>query len=177
MAVPWTGVPMSRLVTLAQPKAEAKYIRLETFFDPSVAVGQRQSWYPWPYVEGMTIDEAMNEMAFIGTGLYGRAMEKQNGAPLRIVLPWKYGFKSIKSIVKMTFTDQRPVSFWEKLAANEYGFWANVNPDVDHPRWSQATERMLGTGKRVATQLYNGYGEYVAYLYEDMKGEGDRLFR
>ena len=177
MAVPWTGVPMSRLVTLAQPKAEAKYIRLETFFDPSVAIGQRQSWYPWPYVEGMTIDEAMNEMAFIGTGLYGRAMEKQNGTPLRIVLPWKYGFKSIKSIVKMTFTDQRPVSFWEKLASNEYGFWANVNPDVDHPRWSQATERMLGTGKRVATQLYNGYGEQVAYLYKDMKGEGDRLFR
>ena len=177
MAVPWTGVPMSRLVKLVQPKAEAKYLRLETFFDPSVAIGQRQSWYPWPYVEGMTIDEAMNEMAFIGTGLYGRAMEKQNGAPLRIVLPWKYGFKSIKSIVKMTFTDQRPVSFWEKLAANEYGFWANVNPDVDHPRWSQATERMLGTGKRVATQLYNGYGEQVAYLYKDMKGEGDRLFR
>ncbi len=177
MAVPWTGVPMSRLVKLVQPKAEAKYVRLETFFDPSVAIGQRQSWYPWPYVEGMTIDEAMNEMAFIGTGLYGRAMENQNGAPLRIVLPWKYGFKSIKSIVKMTFTDQRPVSFWEKLAANEYGFWANVNPDVDHPRWSQATERMLGTGKRVATQLYNGYGEQVAYLYKDMKGEGDRLFR
>ena len=177
MAVPWTGVPMSRLVKLVQPKVEAKYIRLETFFDPSVAIGQRQSWYPWPYVEGMTIDEAMNEMAFIGTGLYGRAMEKQNGAPLRIVLPWKYGFKSIKSIVKMTFTDQRPVSFWEKLAANEYGFWANVNPDVAHPRWSQATERMLGTGKRVATQLYNGYGEQVAYLYKDLKGEGDRLFR
>ena len=177
MAVPWTGVPMSRLVKLVQPKAEAKYVRLETFFDPSVAIGQRQSWYPWPYVEGMTIDEAMNEMAFIGTGLYGRAMEKQNGAPLRIVLPWKYGFKSIKSIVKMTFTDQRPVSFWEKLAPNEYGFWANVNPDVDHPRWSQANERMLGTGKSVATQLYNGYGEQVAYLYKDMKGEGDRLFR
>ena len=177
MAVPWTGVRMSRLVTLAQPKAEAKYIRLETFLDPSVASGQRQSWYPWPYVEGVTIDEAMNEMAFIGTGLYGRALENQNGAPLRLVLPWKYGFKSIKSIVKMTFTDQRPVSFWENLAAHEYGFWANVNPDVDHPRWSQATERMLGTGNRVATQLYNGYGEQVAYLYKDMKGQGDRLFR
>ena len=177
MAVPWTGVPMSRLVMLAEPKAEAKYIRLETFLDPSVASGQRQSWYPWPYVEGVTIDEAMNEMAFIGTGLYGRALENQNGAPLRVVLPWKYGFKSIKSIVKLTFTDQRPVSFWENLAAHEYGFWANVNPDVDHPRWSQATERMLGTGNRVATQLYNGYGEQVAYLYKDMKGEGDRLFR
>ncbi len=177
MAVPWTGVPMSRLVTLAQPKAEAKYIQLETFLDPSVASGQRQSWYPWPYVEGVTIDEAMNEIAFIGTGLYGRAMEKQNGAPLRIVLPWKYGFKSIKSIVKLTFTEQRPVSFWEALAAKEYGFWANVNPDVDHPRWSQATERMLGTGNRVPTQLYNGYGEHVAYLYNNMKEEGDRLFR
>ena len=177
MAVPWTGVPMSRLVSLAQPKAEAKYIRLETFFDPSIASGQRQSWYPWPYVEGVTIDEAMNEMAFIGTGLYGRAMEKQNGAPLRVVLPWKYGFKSIKSIVKMTFTDQRPVSFWENLAANEYGFWANVNPDIDHPRWSQATERMLGTCNRVPTQLYNGSGEQVAYLYMYLTGEGDRLFR
>ena len=177
MAVPWTGVPMSRLVALAQPKANATYVRLETFLDPSVAPGQRQSWYPWPYVEGITIDEAMNEMAFIGTGLYGRPMEKQNGAPLRVVLPWKYGFKSIKSIVKLTFTDQQPVSFWEKLAANEYGFWANVNPDVDHPRWSQATERMLGTGNRLRTQLYNGYGEQVAYLYKNMKGEGDRLFR
>lgn len=177
MAVPWTGVPMSRLVKLAQPKAEAKYIQLETFFDPSVAPGQHQSWYPWPYVEGVTIDEAMNELAFIGTGLYGRAMEKQNGAPLRVVLPWKYGFKSIKSIVKLTFTDKRPVSFWERLAANEYGFWANVNPQVDHPRWSQRTERMLGTGNRMPTLLYNGYGEQVAYLYEDMKGKGDRLFR
>ena len=177
MAVPWTGVPMSRLVTLAQPKTEAKYIRLETFLDPSIAPGQRQSWYPWAYTEGVDIDEAMNEMAFIGTGLYGRAMEKQNGAPLRVVLPWKYGFKSIKSIVKVTFTDRRPVSFWENLAPNEYGFWANVNPDVDHPRWSQATERMLGTGNRVPTQLYNGYGEYVAYLYKNMRGEGDRLFR
>ena len=177
MAVPWTGVPMSRLVKLAQPKAEAKYIRLETFFDPSIAPGQRQSWYPWPYVEGVTIAEAMNEMAFIGTGLYGRAMKEQNGAPLRVVLPWKYGFKSIKSIVKMTFTDQRPVSFWEELSASEYGFWANVNPEVDHPRWSQATERMLGTNDRLPTQLYNGYGEQVAYLYKDMKSEGDRLFR
>ena len=177
MAVPWTGVPMSRLVALARPKLEAKYVRLETFLDPSIAPGQRQSWYPWPYVEGITIDEAMNEMAFIGTGLYGRSMEKQNGAPLRVVLPWKYGFKSIKSIVKLTFTDQRPISFWEALAPSEYGFWANVNPDVDHPRWSQATERMLGTGNRVPTQLYNGYGEQVAYLYKGMKGEGDRLFR
>jgi sulfoxide reductase catalytic subunit YedY len=177
MAVPWTGVPMSRLVKLAQPRAEAKYIRLETFFDPSTAPGQRQSWYPWPYVEGVTISEAMNEMAFIGTGLYGQALKKQNGAPLRIVLPWKYGFKSIKSIVKLTFVDQRPVSFWEELAANEYGFWANVNPEVDHPRWSQATERMLGTNNRVPTQIYNGYGEQVAYLYKDMKGTGDRLFR
>ena len=177
MAVPWTGVPMARLVMLAQPKPEAKYIRLETFMDPDIAPGQRQSWYPWPYVEGLTIDEAMNELAFIGTGLYGKAMEKQNGAPIRLVLPWKYGFKGIKSVVKITFTDTRPVSFWEQLAANEYGFWANVNPEVDHPRWSQATERMLGTGDRLPSQLYNGYAEQVAYLYKDMAGEGDRLFR
>ena len=174
MAVPWTGVPMSRLVTLAA-EAEAKYIRLETFLT-HLLPWPAQSWYPWPYVEGMTIDEAMNEMAFIGTGLYGRALENQNGAPLRVVLPWKYGFKSIKSIVKLIFTDQRPVSFWKIWRPMNMAS-GNVNPDVDHPRWSQATERMLGTGNRVATQLYNGYGEQVAYLYKNMKGEGDRLFR
>ena len=177
MAVPWTGIGMAELVLVAQPKAEAKFIRMETFHNPSVAPGQRQSWYPWPYIEGVTIEEAMNELAFIGTGMYGKGLEKQNGAPLRCVLPWKYGFKGIKSIVKFTFTDERPVSFWEKLASNEYGFWANVNPDIDHPRWSQATERMLGTNERLPTQLYNGYGEQVASLYQDMAGLGDELYR
>jgi sulfoxide reductase catalytic subunit YedY len=177
MAVPWTGVPFSKLVALARPTSGAKYIRMETFYDPSVAPGQKQSWYPWPYVEGITIEEGMNELALLGTGMYGKGLEKQNGAPLRCVLPWKYGFKGIKSIVKFTFTDQQPVSFWEQLAKNEYGFWANVNPEVAHPRWSQATERMLGSDDRVPTLLYNGYEEQVAGLYAGMDGIGDRLFR
>ena len=177
MAVPWSGVPFSKLVALARPTSGAKYIRMETFYDPSVAPGQKQSWYPWPYVEGITIEEGMNELALLGTGMYGKGLEKQNGAPLRCVLPWKYGFKGIKSIVKFTFTDQQPVSFWEQLAKNEYGFWANVNPEVAHPRWSQATERMLGSDDRVPTLLYNGYEEQVAGLYAGMGGIGDRLFR
>jgi sulfoxide reductase catalytic subunit YedY len=177
MAVPWTGVPFSKLVALARPTSGAKYIRMETFYDPSVAPGQKQSWYPWPYVEGITIEEGMNELALLGTGMYGKGLEKQNGAPLRCVLPWKYGFKGIKSIVKFTFTDQQPASFWEQLAKNEYGFWANVNPEVAHPRWSQATERMLGSDDRVPTLLYNGYEEQVAGLYAGMGGIGDRLFR
>ena len=177
MAVPWTGIAMSHLVRLAQPHADARYIRMETFHNPSIAPGQKQGWYPWPYVEGVTIDEAMNELAFLATGLYGKALEKQNGAPLRCVLPWKYGFKSIKSIVRFTFTDKRPISFWEDLASNEYGFWANVNPKISHPRWSQATERMLTTDERVPTQIYNGYAEQVSYLYKDMLGIGDRLYR
>jgi methionine sulfoxide reductase catalytic subunit len=177
MAVPWTGVPFSKLVALARPTSGAKYIRMETFYDPSVAPGQKQSWYPWPYVEGITIEEGMNELALLGTGMYGKGLEKQNGAPLRCVLPWKYGFKGIKSIVKFTFTDQQPVSFWEQLAKNEYGFWANVNPDVAHPRWSQATERMLGSDDRVPTLLYNGYEEQVAGLYAGMGDIGGRLFR
>ena len=177
MAVPWTGVPFSKLVALARPTSGAKYIRMETFYDPSVAPGQKQSWYPWPYVEGITIEEGMNELALLGTGMYGKGLEKQNGAPLRCVLPWKYGFKGIKSIVEFTFTDQQPVSFWEQVAKNEYGFWANVNPEVAHPRWSQATERMLGSDDRVPTLLYNGYKEQVAGLYTGMGGIGDRLFR
>ena len=144
------------------------------FKDSSVASGQRQTWYPWPYLEGLTIEEATNELAFIATGAYGKPMPKQNGAPLRLAVPWKYGFKSIKSITRFTFTDKRPVSFWEEIAGKEYGFWANVNPEVDHPRWSQAMERQLGTGRRVPTLLYNGYAEQVAHLYKDMKGE--RLF-
>ena len=177
MAVPWTGIAMSELVRVARPQVGAKFIRMETFHNPAVARGQKQSWYPWPYVEGVTMEEAMNQMAFIGTGMYGKGLEKQNGAPLRCVLPWKYGFKGIKSIVKFTFTDERPVSFWEQLARNEYGFWANVNPEIDHPRWSQATERMLGTNERLPTLLYNGYEAQVAGLYKDMTALGARLYR
>ena len=168
MTVPWTGIPLARLVSFARPTASAKYLRMETFWDPSVAPGQKQDWYPWPYVEGLTLAEAVNELAFLATGIYGKPMPAQNGAPLRLVVPWKYGFKSIKSIVRFTFTDQRPVSFWEELNTQEYGFWANVNPDVSHPRWSQASERLLGSGDRVPTQIYNGYGAEVAGLYTGM---------
>jgi methionine sulfoxide reductase catalytic subunit len=175
MAVPWTGFPMKTLVDMAQPLSSATYVRMQTFEDPKVAPGQKQFWYPWPYIEGVTMAEATNELAFLVTGMYGKPVPRQDGAPLRLALPWKYGFKSIKSIVKFTFTNERPVSFWEKLQGDEYGFWANVNPDVPHPRWSQATERELGSDERVPTLIYNGYGEYVAAMYKDIKGE--ELFR
>ena len=174
MTVPWTGFPMAELVKLAQPTSGARYVRMETFQDKAVAPGQRQFWYPWPYVEGLTLAEATNELAFLVTGLYGKPLPRQNGAPLRLAVPWKYGFKSIKSIVRFTFTDERPVNFWQELQASEYGFWANVNPEVPHPRWSQATERLVGSDERVPTRLFNGYGEYVAHLYDGMTGE--RLF-
>ncbi len=175
MAVPWTGFPLSDLVALAKPTSAAKYLRFETFNDPDVAAGQRQSWYPWPYVEGLTMAEAMNDLSFMVTGVYGKPIAKQFGAPVRLALPWKYGFKSIKSIVRISFTDERPKSFWEAILPNEYGFWANVNPEVDHPRWSQAKETVLHTGEKVPTLLYNGYGEQVADLYAGM--ENEILFR
>jgi sulfoxide reductase catalytic subunit YedY len=171
IAVPWSGFPLKALVDLARPKSGAKYVAMRTFLDKKNAPGQRQFWYPWPYLEGLTIEEATNELAFIATGAYGKPIPKQNGAPLRLAVPWKYGFKSIKSIVSFTFTDKRPKSFWQEVLGEEYGFWANVNPQVDHPRWSQATEKLLGTGKRVPTLLYNGYAEYVAGLYKNIQGE------
>lgn len=168
MAVPWGGFAMKPLVEMAKPLSSAKFVRMETFKDPKVAPGQRQSWYPWPYVEGITIEEAVNELTFMVTGAYGKPAPAQNGAPLRLALPWKYGFKHIKSIVRVTFTDQQPKSFWEQIQPQEYGFWANVNPKVNHPRWSQATELPLGAKERVPTLLYNGYGEFVADLYKGM---------
>lgn len=171
MAIPWSGFPLSKLVEIARPLSSAKYLRFETFMDPSMAFGQRLKFYPWPYVEGVTMAEATNELAFLVTGAYGKPVSKQQGAPLRLALPWKYGFKSIKSIVKFTFTDTRPKGLWEALQASEYGFWANVNPAVPHPRWSQATEEVIGTGKRVPTQLFNGYGEFVADLYKGLEHE------
>ena len=174
MTVPWSGFPLKALVDLARPLGSAKYLAMETFENPEIAPGQNQRWYPWPYREGLALDEATNELAFIATGLYGKPMPKQNGAPLRLAVPWKYGFKSVKSLVRFHFSEERPVSFWEELQGREYGFWANVNPKVPHPRWSQATERLLGTGKRVPTRIYNGYGEFVAGLYADRKNE--RLF-
>ena len=171
MAVPWTGFALKALVDLAQPTAAARYVRFETFLDRAVAPGQKQFWYPWPYTEGLTMAEARNELAFMVIGAYGKPVAKQDGAPLRLVTPWKYGFKSGKSIVKVTFTDQRPVTFWEKLQSEEYGFWANVNPAVPHPRWSQASERVLGSDERRPTLMWNGYGEYVAHLYDGLQNE------
>lgn len=168
IAVPWTGFPVKELLNYARPQAGAKYLVMEAFHDKNVARGQRQFWYPWPYLEAITIEEAANELSMIGTGAYGKPMAKQNGAPLRLVVPWKYGFKQIKSIVRFHFTDKRPLSFWQRVQGREYGFWANVNPKVNHPRWSQATEKLLGTGKRVPTMLYNGYEEQVTGLYTEI---------
>ena len=171
MAIPWSGFPMAKLVELAQPLSSAKYVKMETFLDREVAPGQRASWYPWPYVEGLTVAEATNELAFLVTGAYGKPVSKSQGAPLRLAVPWKYGFKSIKSITHFTFTDQRPRTFWEALQASEYGFWANVNPQVPHPRWSQASEELIGIGERRPTLLFNGYAEYVAPLYQGLESE------
>jgi methionine sulfoxide reductase catalytic subunit len=171
MAIPWSGFPMAKLIELAQPLSSAKYVKMETFLDREVASGQRASWYPWPYVEGLTMAEATNELAFLVTGAYGKPVSKSQGAPLRLAVPWKYGFKSIKSITHFTFTDQRPRTFWEALQASEYGFWANVNPQVPHPRWSQASEELIGIGERRPTLLFNGYAEYVAPLYQGLESE------
>ena len=177
MTVPWIGFELGELVKLAKPLSGAKYVQLQTFQNPEMARGQRQHWYPWPYTEGVTMEEAMNPLALMVVGAYGKVLHKPFGAPIRLHLPWKYGFKHIKSIDRITFTDKRPVSFWEELQAKEYGFWANVNPEVPHPRWSQATERVLGGGdERIPTVLFNGYGAEVAHLYTDIK-EGDRLWR
>ncbi len=179
MVVPWICYPLAELVKFAKPTNDAKYVRFETFLDPKIARGQKQSWYPWPYVEGMTIKEAMNPVALMVVGVYGKVLPKQYGAPMRLHIPWKYGFKSSKSITRISFTKERPVSFWQEVSKDEYGFWANVNPEVRHPRWSQAEERVLGTTERIPTQKFNGYGEEVAGLYSDTlaKKEGVWLWR
>ena len=169
--VPWTGFPMKALLDIAKPLGSAKYVRMETFMDPATAPEQKKFFYPWPYVEGLTMTEAANDLAFLVTGMYGKPAPKQDGAPLRLAVPWKYGFKSVKSIVRFEFTDKRPKSYWEALQASEYGFWANVNPEVPHPRWSQATEEDIATKERRPTLLYNGYGEYVAGLYSGLEKE------
>ncbi len=166
MVVPWTGFPFRRLLQIAQPTSRAQYVRMVSFLRPSQAPGQKNRSYPWPYFEGLTLAEAANELTFLVTGIYGHALPNQHGAPLRLVTPWKYGFKSIKSIVRFEFTDRRPPTFWNTISPREYDFWANVNPRVPHPRWSQATERDIGTGERIPTQLYNGYGDFVAQLYK-----------
>jgi sulfoxide reductase catalytic subunit YedY len=171
MIVPWSGFPVRSLVEICKPLSSARFIVMKTLSRPSVMREQRDLLYPWPYTEGLAMDEAMNDLAFIATGLYGKPIHKQNGAPLRLVAPWKYGFKNVKSIVSVEFTDKKPKTFWEGLQSSEYGFWANVNPDVAHPRWSQATEKPLGSDQRIPTLLYNGYAEFVAGLYADRKAE------
>ncbi len=171
MQVPWTGFPLKALIDLAKPLGSAKYIQMTTFKDPKMAPGQKGFFYPWPYVEGLTMAEATNDLAFMVTGAYGKPLPKVMGAPLRLATPWKYGFKSVKSIVQISFTEQRPKTFWEALASDEYGFWANVNPEVPHPRWSQATEEVIATGDRRPTVIYNGYGEQVASIYANLQDE------
>lgn len=171
MIVPWSGFPVRSLVEICKPLSSARFIVMKTLSRPSVMREQRDLLYPWPYTEGLAMDEAMNDLAFIATGLYGKPIHKQNGAPLRLVAPWKYGFKNVKSIVSVEFTDKKPKTFWEGLQSSEYGFWANVNPEVAHPRWSQATEKPLGSDQRIPTLLYNGYAEFVAGLYAGRKAE------
>jgi methionine sulfoxide reductase catalytic subunit len=174
MVVPWSGFPLKALIELAKPKSDAKYVRFETFNDPEMASGQQPGLFgsmPWPYVEGLTMAEAMHDLTFVVTGAYGKPVAKSMGAPIRIHMPWKYGFKSIKSIIKVSFVKERPVGMWEQLQPSEYGFWANVNPEMPHPRWSQASEQVLGTGERIDTQIYNGYGEFVASLYAGLDNE------
>lgn len=171
MTIPWSGFGLKALVDYCRPLSGAKYVRFETFLDPKMAPGQNAPFYPWPYVEGVTIEEAANELAFMVTGAYGKPLARQFGAPIRLALPWKYGFKSIKSIARISFVAERPKGLWEALQPSEYGFWANVHPDVSHPRWSQATENVLGTNTRIPTQLYNGYAEFVSGIYKDMNKE------
>ncbi len=171
MVIPWVGLPMADVLKRFEPNSRAKFVTFRTLHDPERMPGQRWPVLDWPYVEGLRIDEAMHPLAIFGIGVYGRALPNQNGAPLRIVVPRKYGFKSIKSIVSIEFTETQPMSSWEKAAPNEYGFYANVNPEVDHPRWSQAKERIIGTGlfgARRPTEPFNGYAEQVAHLYQGM---------
>jgi sulfoxide reductase catalytic subunit YedY len=168
MVIPWDGFQLSKLIALADPQPGAKFLKLTTFLDPKSAPGQRDGNLDYPYVEGLRLDEANNELAFIATGIYGKPIPNQNGAPLRLVTPWKYGFKGVKSIVKFEFVEKQPRNTWNIMAPDEYGFYANVNPKVDHPRWSQASERVIGAGVfggRQATLMFNGYEKQVAPLY------------
>jgi sulfoxide reductase catalytic subunit YedY len=168
MVIPWQGFPLARLLNEVEPMGDAKYVRFETLYDPEQMPGQNSGWYQWPYVEGLRMDEAMHDLTLLATGIYGKSLLPQNGAPLRLVVPWKYGFKSIKSIVKIDLVEEMPTSLWMAAAPNEYGFYANVNPEVNHPRWSQASERRIGEAKRRDTLLFNGYEEEVAELYAGM---------
>jgi sulfoxide reductase catalytic subunit YedY len=171
MVIPWLGFPLGELLKRFEPTSRAKYVAFKTVLRPKEMPGQRFPVLEWPYVEGLRIDEAMHPLTILATGLYGKPLPNQNGAPLRLVVPWKYGFKSIKSIVEIRLTEQQPPTSWNRSAPQEYGFYANVNPQVDHPRWSQATERRIGSGlftPRQPTLMFNGYAEQVASLYRGM---------
>jgi methionine sulfoxide reductase catalytic subunit len=168
MVIPWTGFPLSKLLVQVEPQPKAKYVRFETLLDTKQMPGQRDPYFDWPYVEGLRLDEAMHDLTILATGLYGKPLPPQDGAPIRLVVPWKYGFKSCKSIVKIDLVEEMPISFWMASAPDEYGFYANVNPDVSHPRWSQATERRIGELSRRKTLLFNGYADQVAQLYVGM---------
>ena len=168
MVIPWVGFPLSVLIKQVEPTSKAKYVEFTTLYDPSQMPGQRRDVLEWPYTEGLRMDEAMHPLALLCFGLYGETLPNQDGAPLRVVLPWKYGFKSCKSIVKIGFVEGQPATAWNKAAANEYGFYSNVNPEVDHPRWSQKTERRIGEFFKRKTLMFNGYGDQVASLYSGM---------
>ena len=168
MVIPWMGFPLAKLLAEVEPTSSAKYVRFEAIYDPQQMPGQKSSAFPWPYHEGLRIDEAMNDLAILATGLYGDLLPNQSGAPIRLVVPWKYGFKSIKGIVKIELTDEVPATLWSSASPTESGFYANVHPDVSHPRWSQASERRIGELTRRPTLPFNGYAEQVAYLYEGM---------
>ncbi len=165
MVIPWAGIPLAALLAAVEPTSAAKYVAFETLYDPKRMPGQSSTILKWPYVEGLRLDEAMHPLALLATGLYGHALPPQDGAPVRLVTPWKYGFKGIKSIVKITLVADLPPTSWNRFAASEYGFYANVNPHHAHPRWSQATEQRIGDSGRRATLMFNGYGDQVASLY------------
>jgi sulfoxide reductase catalytic subunit YedY len=168
MVIPWLGFPLSDIITRAEPTSKAKFVAFQTLYRPNEMIGQQDNVLQWPYVEGLRMDEAMNPLTILAVGLYGKTLPKQDGAPLRLVVPWKYGFKGIKSIVKISFVENQPPTSWNRYAPNEYGFYSNVNPNVDHPRWSQAHERRIGEFFKRPTLMFNGYGDQVASMYSGM---------
>ncbi len=168
MVIPWIGFPLNKLLDEVEPTSDAKYVRFETLLDPEQMPGQNNSAFPWPYIEGLRIDEAMHDLTILATGLYGKFLTPQNGAPVRLVVPWKYGFKSIKSLVRIDLVSEMPTSLWMASSPDEYGFYANVNPDVSHPRWTQSIEQRIGEKGRIETLMFNGYDDEVSYLYEGM---------
>ncbi len=168
MVIPWLGFPLKTLLEMAEPTSDAKFVAFQTLNDPEQYPNLNNPSFPWPYTEGLRLDEAMHDLTILSTGLYGKELLPQNGAPIRLVVPWKYGFKSIKSIIKIDLVDSQPATFWNSIAPYEYGFYSNVNPEKSHPRWSQSSEKRIGEKGRQPTLMFNGYAEEVAYLYEGM---------